>query len=348
MFKSIARLAFCLFAVAMCCFSQVLLAAEKATALETLQELAESNYNYEDVGLNRFTCYVKSPEILADLDSTARKAVGKAKYQAIYIPGQTIQVKAQEMPSRADMGVRMGLNRFGSLMGKWLNEIFVHQINIPKLIDPERGLKGYSVEWIEGHEGRRIQLKQVSKQVQQLNKKGGLDGQGGKGFKGAEPREAKRKRGMNFKPRGFKEKIKNRIAKANKDDKVKGALAGDMQDGVDLDLSGGEFEIHLNYRGELEYLIHRKEDGLDKTRIKTKKVGKKWLLQDLDHAKFDAQDRLIERNLIRYTFSYKSGVYVPKKLTLKLLDSKGKLIKRQDDPNPITIDFSSHQVEVRK
>ena len=326
-----------------CCAWTSAFCADPKPAAEILLEIADSYYDYEEAGLNRVSCYVKSPEILAGLDYSSRKAIGNTKYETVIVPGKSVEVIIQDVPNLRGPDMRGPMLVFGKKMERWLNELMGHLDTFPNSIHPKKDLDGYDIQWIEGEEGKKMTLKRVSQVM------------------GADKNERRDRGGMGGKEammRNKMEKLRQNVQKNFNNGRGRGPkLAIGAQDAgrvqisdveVNIKFEGDNLEIHLDRSGQISMLLMEKDDQRQEVRIKTKKAGKQWLLESLDDAKFDAQDRLIERNLIRYSYVSKSGIPVISKITLKSLDAKGKLIDRRDDPNPVSVELSSHMVEVRK
>lgn len=326
------------------CFSGwvgTLLSAEKPAAADVLLEIAESYYDYDLAGLNRISCYVKSPEILAGLDYSARKAVGGTKYETVIVPGKSIEVKMQDVSSKHGPDVRGSMLAFSKKMERWLNTLMTHLVTFPKAIHPKKDLDGYDIQWIEGEEGKKMTLKRVSKVMgaeQNDNKPRGSQG----------PMRSQMKNVRKNIQKNF-QKSKKRGARVAAIAKQAGAGQIQIPDAeVNIDLHGDSLEVHLDRSGKISMLLIEKDDQRQEVRVKTKSLGKRWVLEHLDSATFDDQDRLIERNLIRYNYTSKSGIPVVRKITLNSVDAKGKLIDRRDDPNPVSVELSSHMVDIRK
>jgi len=297
---------------------------------EVLKDIYESYYDYDEVGLNRVSCLVKSPEIFEKFDSKAKKNLSKIKIEAVMVPGKTIDIRPHETVNLKRGGPEMmAAQTFSSKTERWLTQIFDHLESVPEYINPEN-LSQYKFSWVEGEEGKIMKLtmeeaEQNNVKDQPLKKEKEKERLKGAPQKGKAKNKGKNKKVVNVKnnPMPFQQK------KANQGPK-------------------GNMEIQLTSSGYLHKIIFEKGEESEDIRIKTKKSGKKWLIEDFDVAKFDDQKRLIERNLIRYNYITRSGVVVPQKVTLKALDSKGRLVDRREEANPVTIIFSGHQVEVRK
>ena len=304
------------------------------TAREVLLKFAQSVYRHEDAGLNRASCMIESSGIADAMDASSRKIVSSVDFEAIFFPNNRLEVKAKNIPNRYGGEAVMGAKIFCEKVEKWLGEILGHLESLPKSINPSQGLKDYNIQWKEGEEGKCIVLlKKTDSKVKQDSKEN-------------IPRE---KLGEGPLANKFREMMNNRKPEGHQPPRLRDRLgAGQREEDPKVELNGQHMEIYLNSMGQISEILCPKGSDLEKIRLKTKLFGNKWLIEDLDISLFDDQNRLKERNLIRYNYTSKSGVVLPLKLTLKALDAKGNLLPRRDEPNPVIIDFKQHIVEVRK
>ncbi|MBF0196309.1 MAG: hypothetical protein HQL32_01295 [Planctomycetes bacterium] len=107
------------------------------------------------------------------------------------------------------------------------------------------------------------------------------------------------------------------------------------------------FEIHLTRSGQLDRFIARKADHTEDMDFKVKKISKSWLLEEIDVTKTDLQGRVLERNEVKFSYASKNKIYLIKKIMMRILDAKGRITKRRDRPNPVSLDFTNYIVEVR-
>jgi hypothetical protein len=309
-----------------CVLLSTLWAEEEAKT--TLINLAESCYNHESAGLNRASCMIESSDIANALDAGSKRLVNSMDFEAIFTADHKVEVKAKNIPNRLGPEGVMGAKMFTVKVEVWLNKMLKYLDDLPKTIHPEQGLKNYEIQWEEGREGRVIKL-----------------------FKNAESKKDQHPRHEDRMQGPMAKKMQELMKERNMRDQRREEMMTNLKkDSIipEVELDGVNMEIHLSSSGQLEEFISPSGSDLQKIRIKTKKIGKQWLIEDLDVALFDDQNRLKERNLIRYNYTQRSGVYLPLNITMKALDAKGKLLDRRDDPNPLTINFSKHLVEVRK
>ena len=304
------------------------------SAREVLLKFAQSVYRHEDTAMNRASCTIESLGIANAMDASSRKIVTTIDFEAIFFPNNRLEVKAKNIPARYGVEAVMGAKIFCEKVERWLGEILGHLDSLPKSIHPEQGLKGYNIQWKEGEEGKCIVLlKNTEAKVKQDSKE-------------STPRE---RMGDGLPANKFREMMNNRKPEGRQPPGLRERLAPDKkEEEPKAELNGQRMEIYLNSMGQISEVLCPKGRDLEKTRLKIKLFGNKWLIEDLDISLFDDQNRLKERNLIRYNYTTKSGVLLPLKLTLKALDAKGNVLSRGDDPNPVIIDFKQYIVEVRK
>jgi len=106
--------------------------------------------------------------------------------------------------------------------------------------------------------------------------------------------------------------------------------------------------VSVDRNGRLLKVKKTTAKGHELVRIKTAALDKKWGIAQLDVAKYDLQDRLIERRMATIAYSRHKGLHLPSKVTMKAVNSKGKLVRRRGEPNPVSIRFSQYRVEKRE
>lgn len=92
----------------------------------------------------------------------------------------------------------------------------------------------------------------------------------------------------------------------------------------------------------------RKGETWEITKFKTKLRDDMWMITEVDIAKYDAHDRLIERSIIEIDYDREKGIYLPEEMTISQVDKKGKPLDLRNEANPITAKFTNYEVEKRE
>lgn len=106
-------------------------------------------------------------------------------------------------------------------------------------------------------------------------------------------------------------------------------------------------KIIFSRDGLPKLIVHNQAEIREVTKLKCRRWKGTWLIEEIDSLKYDDQERLLERHFFRMNTMVKRRLLLPRKVEFKALDSRGRVLKRRSEPNPISIVFSGHQVERR-
>ena len=82
--------------------------------------------------------------------------------------------------------------------------------------------------------------------------------------------------------------------------------------------------------------------------IKSHRYQKYWTIKQLDIVKYDEEGRLDERTYLDIAHGYPQTMMLPTCIKLSLLDEAGHLIERRNEVNPVSVNFSDYEVEIKK
>ena len=82
--------------------------------------------------------------------------------------------------------------------------------------------------------------------------------------------------------------------------------------------------------------------------LKATKHKDRWALKQVDLAKYDAEGGLEERSVFEISWVPQKGILLPAKILYKVVDKKGEPVKRRNEPNPSSMEFSDYEVELKE
>lgn len=148
-----------------------------AEAEQLLRQLAASYYDVGEAGLARAACLVQSRDILDQFDDTAKRVLGGAKYEAVFVPGKPVAVHALDVPKEYGMDARTAVTAYSVAAGVVLNAIQGFLQAVPNALDPEKVLARASItvrrEGTNG-ENRRLVIQSLELLPAGKNRKPGV------------------------------------------------------------------------------------------------------------------------------------------------------------------------------
>jgi hypothetical protein len=106
--------------------------------------------------------------------------------------------------------------------------------------------------------------------------------------------------------------------------------------------------LTLDRDGRLHAVTRVTAEQTEKTEVTLQQVDDRWLVKALDTRTCDPQDRLIERRILSLTYSANQGIYLPTRLSSRVVDADGRTVHRRNEANPVTIRLSQYRVELRQ
>jgi hypothetical protein len=88
--------------------------------------------------------------------------------------------------------------------------------------------------------------------------------------------------------------------------------------------------------------------GTQEIGVSSDEVEKHWLITGLDIANYDEQERLVQRQIVSISYTRHKGLHLPSRISSKAVDRDGRVLRRRDEPNPVTIRFSRYRIELRE
>ncbi len=105
--------------------------------------------------------------------------------------------------------------------------------------------------------------------------------------------------------------------------------------------------LWIDKAGTVKKFKHHGAKGKADAVIQPVKHHGKWGIKQLDLTQYDDEGRFDKRTLLTITHTYPKNVMLPSKITIRDLDKFGKLLKRRNEVNPLTLTFRKYELEMR-
>ncbi len=106
--------------------------------------------------------------------------------------------------------------------------------------------------------------------------------------------------------------------------------------------------LALDRDDRLRTITRATAEQTEKTEVALQEADGRWLIKSLDVGAYDQEGRLIERRVLELRHVAQKGIFLPSRLSSKVVDAKGRTVHRRDEANPVTIRFSQYRVELRQ
>ncbi|MEK7448443.1 MAG: hypothetical protein AAB019_03055 [Planctomycetota bacterium] len=276
-----------------------------------LKEVAESWYDLDEQGLNRYTSLVTCSDVAKTLETRGRVIIEQAKYEMVYEPGKPLKVRVIDIPNYFGSEARDDANTYARLMEGELVKFFKSVNPINDLLE----LLG-KVEQSNRFEVTMEKDKSLDKII--LKEKKTAPPKGGP--------------------------LKRRLGRNRDENKDEAEEKNDQDAGSDEE---GSIYIWVNKDKIIEKAEVVNQDGKIVMVVKAAKYKKLWNLSSLEVTKYDRKGDFDERARINLLYTYVQNMMLPASLTLSRHDKEGKLLERRGEVNPLIVKFSKHEVELK-
>ncbi|MBI4834733.1 MAG: hypothetical protein HY811_07955 [Planctomycetes bacterium] len=274
---------------------------KEETAGEILQKCADSYYDLTKEELRRYTCFIKSPEIVKSVNLRSKVILDNVDYELAWEPNKPVTVKPREIPPYFGEDGREDTRICAQLMELAMRQLFQAANPVNEVV---KALNSLSDE-------DKYEMV-LSKDLRNLNK--------------VEAIPKKKEKSEKKTPR-----LRDRSKKETEEKNPFESLAI----WINKDYQITKFEL----RTEKEKLIGT---------ITPQKYNKLWGIKQLDITKADNEDNFLDRITIDFTYTYQDKFMLFSSMKFTMLDSKGKVLERRNEVNPISVTFSQYEIEKKE
>ncbi|MEW6025669.1 MAG: hypothetical protein AB1599_00030 [Planctomycetota bacterium] len=295
-------------------------------ALEQLQKCADSFYTQQKAKVTRIACFVQAPEIFKVQQYRSRYILEKVDYEMIWEEDKPITVKPRDIPPYFGWEAKAEAELYAKAMAAQLQEFSKITNMVQEIIRQITVLqKTERYEIKSSAEGKLQKIELFLKDSEKPKR----------------PRS-------NRKGRGAREEDKDVGGRDSLPDSITLWLNVDFQI-TRLEILGAKEKV----AGTVMPVKYNKMWNIGQMDVTTYKV--KWPEKDapseddsskpLPPSSFDFK----ERTRVAFTYAHPvDKVMAVSNLQITKLDSEGKTLARRNEPNPVNVSFTKHEVEKSK